>query len=258
MEKSFTLYEPRDSGLHQLHPLTKLGLALSGVAGSLLLPGTIATYLTFVLGLLPLAVWGQIVRPFVRATWRVVWPFALSIFLIQGLFWTGGTPLVGLGPVSLKAEGLRFAALSVGRILLLVSSFTLLTLSTRPDSLVFSLTERGLPHTLSYVVLSAIQIVPRFQAKANKIIEAQQSRGLETAGSLRIRIRALLPLVEPLLLGSLLDIEERAIALEARGFGRRTPPTSLLRLHDTTRQQFLRWFMFIGVLLLAAARIWLW
>ena len=45
----------------------KLAVALSGVAASLLLPGPYLTYLYFALVLLPLAAWGQIARPFLRA-----------------------------------------------------------------------------------------------------------------------------------------------------------------------------------------------
>jgi energy-coupling factor transport system permease protein len=258
MGPTYTLYEARESALHRWHPLTKLFIALSGVAGSLLLPGTWLNYAVFLLVLLPLAAWGRVITAFVRATWRVWWPFALSIVLIQGLFWTGGTPLVALGPLSLKVEGLRFAAIAVGRILLLLGSFTLLTMTTRPDALMIALTERGMPQNLAYATLTAIQIVPRFQAKANKIVDAQRSRGLDTSGNILRRARALLPLVEPLILGSLLDVEERAIALEARGFGRQTKPTSLIRLADTTGQRVLRWLLLVLIPILVVARIWWW
>ena len=53
----------------------------------------------------------------VRAALKITLPFAISVFLIQGLFWTNGTPIVDLGPLSLKREGLLFAAQSTGRIL---------------------------------------------------------------------------------------------------------------------------------------------
>lgn len=257
MTVTLSLFQPRDSGLHQLHPITKLVMALGGVFTSLILPGSWGNYLVFCLIFLPMAVWGRIGRAFLWATFRVVWPFALSIFLIQGLFWTGGTPVVSLGPLSFKAEGLQFAFVSIGRITLLVGSFTLMTMSTRPDALMIALTQRGVPHTLSYVVLSAIQIIPVFRTKANKIVEAQQSRGLETSGNILQRVRSLLPLVEPLILGSILDIEERSIALEARGFGRKDKPTSVLVLQDPVWERILRWIIVALILALSAARIWL-
>lgn len=103
-----------------------------------------------------------------------------------------------------------------------------------------------------------MQIIPRFQHKANTILDAQRSRGLETEGSFLIRTRALLPLVFPLLLGSIVDIEERAIALEVRAFGRSGPKTSLLVLHDTNRQRLIRRLLILVSLGVIALRIYLW
>ena len=89
-------------------------------------------------------------------------------------------------------------------------------------------------------MLATIQIAPRFQAKAGTILDAQRVRGLETEGGMGRRIRALLPLVVPLVLGSIIDIEERAMALDARAFSRQGVKTSLLVLHDTITQRVTR------------------
>jgi energy-coupling factor transport system permease protein len=178
------------------------------------------------------------------------------LFLIQGLLWPGGSPVARLGPLSLKAEGLAFALASTGRILMIVSSFLLLALSTRPDLLMIALAQRGFPSTLSYIVVTTIQIVPYFQGKARAILDAQRSRGLETEGGLRRRVRALLPLIVPLVLSSILDVEERAIALEARAFGRRGTKTSLQELSDSRAQSVLRWaILALAPLLLVAGLV---
>ena len=58
-----------------------------------------------------------------------------------------------------------------------------------------------------------------FQAKANKIVEAQQPEVWKPAILLQTS-PGFVTFGGTLLLGSILDIEERAIALEARGFGR--------------------------------------
>lgn len=253
MSVGFSLYLPRASGLHRLHPLTKLCVAATSMVAALALPGPWLTYAATAFVLIPLAAWGRLLPSLLRAVLRTVLPFALSLFLIQGLLWPGGTPLVTLGPISLKSEGLAFALASTGRILQIVSGFVLLALSTRPDQLMAALAERGAPASLSYIVLTSIQIVPHFQSKARAILDAQRSRGLETQGGLRARLRALRPLVVPLVLGSILDIEERAMALEARGFGRPGPRSSLLELPDSRRQVIARWIILaIGPLALAA------
>jgi energy-coupling factor transport system permease protein len=186
---------------------------------------------------------------------RLIIPFALSLFLIQGLFWTGGTPIVALGPLSLKAEGLTFALAMSGRILIIFSSFLWLAMTTRPDALMLALVQKGLPDRIAYIVLTTLQIVPRFQAKAATILNAQRSRGLETEGSLIRRIRGVLPLVVPLVLGSIVDIEERAIALEARAFSRQGERTSLVDLPDSAAQRVFRWMLVVIVATLAVARI---
>jgi energy-coupling factor transport system permease protein len=106
-----------------------------------------------------------------------VLPFALSLFLIQGLLWPGGSPVARLGPLSLKAEGLAFALASTGRILMIVSSFLLLALSTRPDLLMIALAQRGFPSTLSYIVVTTIQIVPYFRVGRNILVPSAQRAG---------------------------------------------------------------------------------
>jgi energy-coupling factor transport system permease protein len=256
MSQGFSLYLARDSGLHRLHPLTKLSLAATLLVAAFALPGHWSSYAVFLLVLLPLAGWGKMLPEFLRSVTRSVLPFAVSLFLIQGLLWPGGSPVARLGPLSLKAEGLAFALASTGRILMIVSSFLLLALSTRPDLLMIALAQRGFPSTLSYIVVTTIQIVPYFQGKARAILDAQRSRGLETEGGLRRRVRALLPLIVPLVLSSILDVEERAIALEARAFGRRGTKTSLQELSDSRAQSVLRWaILALAPLLLVAGLV---
>jgi energy-coupling factor transport system permease protein len=155
----------------------------------------------------------------------------------------------------LKAEGLWSAAHFSARLLVALGAATLLTLTTRPDLLMHTLARRGLPAQLAYVVVAALQIIPAFQARAQAILDAQRSRGLETEGRLVRRVRALLPLVAPLILGSLMDLEERAIALEARAFTRRGPKTSLLEVPDPVSERVVRWALLALSVLLIVARL---
>jgi energy-coupling factor transport system permease protein len=65
----------------------------------------------------------------------------------------------------------------------------------------------------------------------------------------------LLPLVAPLILGSLMDLEERAIALEARAFTRRGPKTSLLEIPDPAFDRIARWSLLAVAILLIVVRL---
>jgi energy-coupling factor transport system permease protein len=257
MSDAFSIYEPCESGLHRQHPLTKIVLTMCLLILGLTLPGAWTTYVLFGVVVIPLAVWGQVWLKLLKAAWNIVLPFAISVILIQGFLWGQGTPLLALGPLTLKAEGLLFAITSIGRILLVVSSFTLLALTTRPDTLMFALTQIGLPASLAYIVAATIQIVPRFRAKASTVIEAQRARGLETQGHILRRARALAPLIMPLVLSSLVDVEERAIAIEARAFKAKRKKTSLVELSDTSTQKVLRLGLIVGTVLVAGVGLWL-
>lgn len=255
MPEAFSLYTPRPSGLHRLHPLTKLSLAGFLLAAGLALPGFGAAYLLLAGLVIPLAGWGRVLKELLGAAWRVALPFAVSVFLVQGFFWPGGAPLLSLGPLSLKREGVLFAIDSTGRILVVVSAFLLFALTTRPDALMTALTQRGLPGGIAYIVVATIQIVPRFQAKAAAILDAQRARGLETEGNLLQRLRAIVPLIAPLILGSLVDVEERALAIEARAFNRPGPKTSLLELPEARWEGGLRWMLIVGLLSVLLMRV---
>jgi energy-coupling factor transport system permease protein len=116
---------------------------------------------------------------------------------------------------------------------------------------------RGASHRIAFVVLSAVQMVPRLQVRAGAILESQQARGLDTSGSPIRRARALVPLAGPLLLGSLIDVRERTFALEARAFGARPVRTAYRLVPDPAADRWLRLVILaamVGVVVVAVAR----
>jgi energy-coupling factor transport system permease protein len=237
-----SLYQPAESPIHRLHPLTKLTLSFGLIALALGVNIDWAPLALYLAVLLPLSVAAQVARPFLRTSLRLLLPFAISLFIIQSLFYPGGrTVLAQLGPLSIKAEGVRFAFGSAVRILLISSALLLTLQTTHPGALLSGLVQKGFPPNLAYVIVTTLQIIPLMRERADTIIDAQRARGLETQGSLLVRARALLPLIGPLVLGSLVDVEERTLALEARAFGATTPKTSLLTLPDPLPERLVRW-----------------
>jgi energy-coupling factor transport system permease protein len=246
-----SIYIARESGLHNLNPITKFVLALCLLICAFALPGIWISYLILVLIILPLAAWGKVLTRLMQLVLKISWPLVVSVFIIQTLFWGGGTVLFEIGPLAPKLEGAIFAFTSTGRILFVMADFILFSLTTRPDTLMISLRQAGLPGGLAYIIVTTLQLVPRFVAKANTILDAQRSRGLETQGNMIVRARALLPLVMPLVIGSLLEVEERAIAMEARAFNSKRKETSLIEISDTQTQKTAR----IGLIILAILSI---
>jgi energy-coupling factor transport system permease protein len=248
----------RPSGLEALHPLTKVMLMLVAVIAGAALPTISAVLAVFLFLLVPLAIWGRRLGAFLRTGLRVLTPFFISLVLIQGFFTPGPTVLLHVGPFHYTLEGLLVALLFSARLLVGLGAATLLMMITRPDALMRALVERGLPNQIAYIVVTTLQIVPTFQARASAILDAQRSRGLETEGPLPVRLRAFAPLVGPLILSSLMEIEERAIALEARAFNRPGRRTSLVTLADSRLQALARWLMLLAGLALIVARFTVW
>ena len=151
---------------------------------------------------------------------------------------------------------MMFAFKNAMRIVVMVSAFTLFLLTTHPSELMSDLTRRGLPPQFAYVIISTLQILPQMQSKAQTIIAAQRSRGLDTESSFLKRIGALVPLVGPLVFGSLVEVEERAIAIEARGFTSKKVKTSLYEIPDRSSDKIIRWGLIILVIIFIALNLW--
>ena len=68
--------------------------------------------------------------------------------------------------LDMTRESLMFAFRNAMRVIVMVSAFTFLLLTTHPSELMSDLTRRGLPGQFAYVILSTLQILPQMQAKA--------------------------------------------------------------------------------------------
>jgi len=115
--------------------------------------------------------------------------------------------------------------------------------------------QKGLSPRIGYVVQSALQIIPQTLESADRIRDAQRARGLETEGRLLTRARAFLPLLLPVVLSSLVATEERAMALEVRGFGLRAARRARYVIPDSGAQRVVRWSLVVLVPVALAARV---
>jgi energy-coupling factor transport system permease protein len=226
------------SWLHQRHPLTKLlGLSFVLLATFLLPP---LSLIALTIGLAVVAVSAGLAARLARAM-RIPAVLLASILVVNAFFYPGATDrLLELGPLALTREGLTFGAISAGRVLVAFMASVLFLFTTLADDLLEALVARGASHRIAFVILSAVQLVPRMQTRAASILDAQQARGLAIEGSFGRRIRALVPLIGPVLLGSLIDVRERTFALEARGFGARAGRTAYRQVPDPPADRWLR------------------
>jgi energy-coupling factor transport system permease protein len=244
-------FKPGSSWLHRRHPLTKLlGLGFVLVAAFLLPPLVLGVLFVAVVAV---AVSAGIGRALVRAM-RIPAVLLVSIVVVNALFFPGAVDrLVSVGPLSVTREGLSFGLTSAGRLFVAFIASVSFLFTTLADDLLESLIARGASHRIAFVVLAAVQMVPRLQARTGSILDAQQARGLAITGSIVQRVRALLPLIGPVILGSLIDVRERTFALEARGFGARPGRTAYRVVADPPIDRIVRWLLAIGILAVIVA-----
>jgi energy-coupling factor transport system permease protein len=259
MHERLSFFVKRDSPIHRLNPMTKIVGALSLVLIAFLSPWYWTPVAIFLLVILPLSLIARVARQYWSFILKVILPTLVILFIMQALFLPGDSRIIFREVLGLEITELsvRLAFRNVMRILVMISSFTILLLTTHPSELMSDLTRRGLPGQFAYVVISSLQIIPQMQAKAQTIISAQRSRGLDTQSSFFRRVSGILPLVGPLVFGSFLEVEERAIAIEARGFTSTRPKTFLREIHDTSFDRTVRWIMIGLVILTLVLRLWL-
>ena len=224
--KSISLYQNKGTWLNRLHPYTKLLYILAAI----LIPvigGKIWLFPVLIVCSLCLLASGKVLKsalPLVAFSFTLI----VVIFLIQGLFYRGNEhALLSLGSVSFYREGVLYATRISLNILNMLLSFAVFVLTTSPQELVDELEKSGFSPKFGYIINSIFQILPQMMSTKDTITDAQRSRGMETEGKLSVRMKAFLPLISPVVMSSLINTRERAIALEVRGFGRKQKKTWL-------------------------------
>jgi energy-coupling factor transport system permease protein len=250
------LGRPGPSAYHRLNPLTKATLATATAVAAVVLGGLIGPILLVAAAvILPALVAGVLPR-LIRTALLLALPIALSAFLVNLFFFPGGqTVLLRIGPIVATAEGMAFALEILVRILAISGAVTLFYLTTRPADLVLDLERRGVSPRIGFVANASVQTVPAMVDRAGQITAAQRARGLDTEGSLWRRIRGVVPIVGPVILGSIAEVEERTMALEARGFTRPGRRTLLWSPRDSRAQGLARWALLALLAALVVIRI---
>jgi energy-coupling factor transport system permease protein len=240
---------------HRLNPLTKLVAALATGVGAIVAGGLVLPALLLTAGvLIPAAVARQLPQV-VRSVVVLALPLAISVLVVNLLFFPGGQDvLFRIGPLTATREGLAYAVEVIVRLLAFAGGVVVFYRTTEPGDLTLDLERRGVSPRVAFVVNASVQMVPAMAERAATITAAQRARGLDTEGSVLARGRGVVPIVGPVILGAISEVEDRTLALEARAFGRPGRRTLLWEPPDSGRQQLARWAMVAAVPVLAAAR----
>ncbi|HHV78028.1 MAG TPA: energy-coupling factor transporter transmembrane protein EcfT [Firmicutes bacterium] len=230
-------YYPVDSPIHALDPRTKVSLMvafiillfLAGNAMSMVLMG-IFSVLTILLSRVPLKL---MVRTFRAVLYILILTMALHIFT------TPGTRAFQLGPLVGTYEGIRQGMFLSIRLIILIGTTSLLTLTTSPialtdglESLLSPLQRIGVPaHELAMMMTIALRFIPTLMEEADKIMKAQMARGADfESGNVFQRAKSLVPLLVPLFVSAFRRADELAMAMESRCYRGSEKRTRLVQL----------------------------
>ena len=196
-----------------------------------------------------------VARRLVRISALLTLPIAISVVLVSVFTRAGTTVLFTIGPFVATLEGVDFAGQTLVRLFAISTSIGLFGLTTEPRSFVLDLERRGLSPRFAFVAAATLEAVPAMVERAGIIASAQRARGLDTEGSVRARLRGVLPLVGPVILSSLTEVEERSLALEVRAFGKPGKRQLLWRMQDSTLQLVARGLLLAALIVAIGLRL---
>ena len=190
---------------------------------------------------LGLSLAGGTARRVMPAAAAVLVPLGLSLLVLHGLFFPEGrTVLAEWGPARVTAEGLEFAGQRILQLAAVVMALLLFSFSVDVPDLVAALSARGVQGRFAFVLASTLTLLPAIAARAQRIRQAQESRGLVVTRSLVSRAGAFRLQAVPLVLSLIEDAGTRAAALEARGLSSTGPLTSYREVPDSSLQRTAR------------------
>ena len=255
-KKDVSFYSGIDSPIDRLYPVTKIvALICFGVIGYAS-PTPIITYV-LLLFLIYLSYKAKLIKKFLSYIIPFGIPLLLILLVIQGLYSPKNKTIIfDLGFAQLGLEGTIYAVKQVGAVLVFLGSFYLLSTTTHPGKLVTAFVDAGVNPKVGYLLLATFQIFPQMKMKMSTIQEAQSARGLETQGNIFQRAGAFMPLIGPLVMSSLMSVQERGMTLETRGFGASNKKmTSFIEVNDNEKEKRARKAMIILTILAVVGSI---
>jgi len=222
----FGRYIPAESPLHRMDPRSKLILVFAFVCVVFIANNAI-TYGILVVYTLFMVLSSKVPLRFLFGGLKLVFWLVLFTLILHLFFTKEGEIIFQWGWVTIYEEGLKKGIFISLRFFLLILMTSLLTLTTTPieitdgiEILLDPLKRIKFPvHELALMMSISLRFIPTLMQETDKIMKAQTARGVEfSGGPVKERIKAIIPLLIPLFIGSFKRAEELAIAMEARGY----------------------------------------
>lgn len=219
-------YYPSGSVVHKLDPRLKI-LALIAtivfifIAKSPLSVGfTVISVVAFSLATkVPLKVYFKNLKS--------ILPVIILTAVLNMLYGSGGKTLIHFWTITITTGSVSRAVLMAIRIMLLIIISAMLTYTTTPTFLTDGIEKLlsflnyvglgGAVHTMAMMMTIALRFIPTLIDETDKLMNAQRARGANfDTGSLFSRVRALIPILIPLLISAVRRAFDLSEAMESR------------------------------------------
>ena len=227
MEKMiFGRYIPGDSFVHKRDSRSKLLFVFAFIV-VVFLANNVITYAIVLALTLFVVVLSKIRLYFLINGLKPVIFLMVFTLVLHLLMTKGGAVLLDLGFVKIYEDGLRQGVFISLRFLVLVFMTSILTLTTSPISITDGLETLLNPfkkfklpvHELALMMSISLRFIPTLMDETDKIMKAQMARGSDlSAGSIKDRLKAVVPLLVPLFVSAFKRAEDLATAMEVRGY----------------------------------------
>ncbi len=223
---TFGQYYEGSSFIHKLDPRTKLLLLIAVIVFIFVSQNAFSLALCGLFILFVLSVSKVPIKLYLKNI-KAILPIVIFTTIINMIYGKGGTVLVEFWKITITTGGIARALFMAFRIILLILFSSVLTYTTTPNDLTDAIENLLSPlkfiglksavHTLAMMMTIALRFIPTLVEETEKIMNAQKARGADLEnGKLLERIKALIPILIPLLISSVRRAYELAEAMECR------------------------------------------
>lgn len=238
-------YFPAASPIHKMDPRAKILVTILFIIFSFLASNPISIGV-MTLALIVLVVLTRVPIGIYLKNFKTLLPIVLFTAIINIFYIDKGAVLVDWWIIKITVGGIAQALFIALRILLLVIISAVLTYTTTPTALTDAIERLLSPlkfiglgqtvHIMAMMMTIALRFIPTLIEETDKIMNAQKARGADMeSGGLLKRIRAMLPILIPLLISSFRRAYELAEAMESRCYNGGAGRQRMKQLHLTGR-----------------------
>ncbi len=221
---TFGQFYPARSVVHRLDPRVKIILTVAFIVYTFVSKNAISLIITALFLGIFIGLTNIPIKMFLK-TLKPVAPIIILTSILNALYVSKGTVLLHFWKITITSGGVTTAIYMSARICILIMCSSILTYTTSPTELTDAIERLFSPlkcikidvHSLAMMMTIALRFIPTLIEETDKIMSAQKSRGADLeSGGLTKRVKALIPILIPLLISSFRRASELADAMECR------------------------------------------